>query len=139
MATVGKHEITEEQIRDYVLRNKQDAIPYEALQAIAYDYLNKVIRKTQKFDKWPKEIKDLCYSQGIRQDKETGLPISDPNGVTAWSCRAKEAEDRISQVVAGISKALEVDASESGYCDRYGCDQFQETVREIIGLNYESQ
>lgn len=95
MPHITDYNITEDAIQSYVLRNKPDALTYPQLQAIAYDYLQKVMRKPTKYPRWPKGIKELCYSQGIRQDKDTGLPVKDDNGVTAWSERARVAETQL--------------------------------------------
>jgi len=91
--TVSGQYLTEEAIRDYSLRNKCNALSYDKLRVIAMDYLNKVLRKTPKFDKWPKDIKNICSSKGITQDPETGLPTSCEGMETAWNARALVAEE----------------------------------------------
>ena len=141
------HDISEEDIRNYVQRNRPDAIPYKALQCIAYDYLNKVMRKAQKFDKWPKDIKEMMYSKGVRQDKETGLPMFDDAGVTAWSARARLAEERLVQanhamkyMTEGIINAVQrqdnadsISCTEGGeYCDSQSCDIFYEDIKKLV-------
>lgn len=95
MPRMSDYNITEDDIRSYVLQNNKDALSHEQLRAIAYDYLQKVIRRSDNPPKWPKDVKDLCYSKGIRQDKETGLPVLDENGTMAWSERAKAAEEQL--------------------------------------------
>ena len=53
------------------------------------------MRNVPKFDKWPRAVREICYSQGIRQDKETGLPVYDVNGIVAWSAKARNSEDKL--------------------------------------------
>ena len=98
--TIGSanKQVSEGQIRGYVLCNDEQALSFEVLQIIAMDYLNKCLRKVQKFDKWPKDLKDLCASKGIIQDKQTGLPVFDGDIESAWSQRAKHAEMKLEEL-----------------------------------------
>ena len=98
-------EVTEGQIRGYSIVKREDSLTFDQLQIIAMDYLNKVLRKLPKFDKWPKDIKDLCASKGIIQDKQTGLPIYDDHIGLAWSIRARRAEAKLRSVQEALLEA----------------------------------
>ena len=106
-------EVTESQIRDYSIVKIEDSLSFGQLQIIAMDYLNKVLRKLPKFDKWPRYEKDLCASRGIIQDKQSGLPIYDGDIATAWSMRARHSEDKLRAVQDELLTAkLEIEGLE---------------------------
>ncbi len=87
--------VDEEEIRSYVLRNDKEALSQAQLDCITYDYMNKVMRRVLRYEKWPKDIKVMMESKGIIQNKETGLPEQHDHAEKAWAMRALEADTEI--------------------------------------------
>jgi hypothetical protein len=64
----------ESKIRAYSLKKNENALTYDELQKIAYDYLNKVVRNndSKKMQYITDEMRETLSDFGLYQDLETG-------------------------------------------------------------------
>lgn len=97
---------TEEQIRKFTLMGDKSAISDAQLKAMAYDYMNKVIRGLGAFPRWSPEIREYMNSLGVVQNVETGEPEFNGEIPKLWAARARIAEARMTSMEKEIAELL---------------------------------
>lgn len=98
--------VTQEKIRRFVNARDRDALTEHELDAIAYDYLNKVLRGTGVISAWPRDVKLLMASMGVAQNKTTGFPELYDGCVNAWKNNYDIEADKSATLQGIIVKLL---------------------------------
>lgn len=91
-------EVPVEEFRRQCLSGDVRELPKTFMNAVAYDYLQRVVRNAQPYEKWPKEIKEKLNSMGIYQENGTGRPIFDGQLELVWKEKADLWSSRWQQV-----------------------------------------
>lgn len=133
--------VTQAKIRDFSCAMNESALTLDELKAIAYDYLNKVMRGTNVITAWDKETKLLMASMGVAQNKTTGFPERYDGSVQAWKINYEMERDKLLKAVCvidhltgGIIKAVEEEegSGNTGMCDRQACGDFIDQIKSLI-------
>lgn len=104
MTTVKDYKVTEKKLRAYVQGDKSK-LNLEQLTAICSDYLNKVMRKQDKWRKWPKDVQREMRKYGVIQSTSTSYPIMTARKKKSWAEQMTAEASELVEVMEALEKA----------------------------------
>ena len=98
-------EVPIEEFRRKCLSGDVREFPKPFMNAVAYDYLQRVVRNEQPYERWPKAVKEKLNSMGIYQENGTGRPLFDGQIEELWKDKTERLEAH-SQILAASNLVL---------------------------------